>query len=82
VTDLLKAWAHNAASNPIDEDQKLHADETLALFAERDAYREALHKCAFPNTYHGPCPHCGPLAAEVGSYIARAALARFEKNKP
>ena len=39
---LLKAWAHWALENPIDDDQLAHAEATKELVEENARYREAL----------------------------------------
>lgn len=41
----LKAWAHWAKLNPVDEDQFSMAVAIENLFSDRDAFREAWHAC-------------------------------------
>lgn len=52
----------------------------IELQARNTKLVEALEKCAKPNTWHVPCPHCGEMIIEAGNYIAREALATNNKE--
>lgn len=71
------SWRNHCLNN-----HELRADQEAQLSdlcAENERLREALMKCAQPNSIHAPCPTCGPRTIEAGSYIAREALNPKEK---